>query len=673
MAVKAGFLGTVFQRAQQRALAADDRIDRLVLDPVLLGIPSLDVLEALTDAKVTLTIEGASTLELTLNDPDFLVEQSGVLMGRGDARRLTAVEVMLDGLAYRLAKAAREDSEITLTFEDRLVALLREHNKPMSASRGSMTRAQFIRKMLAEIKTGDVLFYSPEQSITQIRERPDYPDTAPAHGDSGFDPGASFKIKGTPATSVQKREIATALGVADQENAGPRARVAMIASGIGESTWQAIPNRGGSPYGGVLQGKYRSDANGPAQFDLHDTEGMARCFLKGGKGFQGGGAIALAREHPDWSAGRIALEVEGSVSNFSSLAAGEAFYQAGHDEAIKIVEAWKSGSSGGGSDGSSETQTEVKQYQFHRGLPGGKRESSWDAALRLAEEVSWRFYVAGGVAAFVSDDRMLASPAGLVIRSLRDAGIRGGIRYDVDHGKVAQQVEIDIDANLWSLIPGETTVLEGDIFGPIEGAWVNHTIEAHPLDATQATLTLTKPMAPRKEPAADTTTVTKKKDDGSNSSSSDDGGGKKGEVTVSPSANRAGVPIHKQVLDFLRLVAGETSEDIIVGTGTNHRQFVAGTTRQSDHWTGDAADLMVGGTARTSQAVENTGDNIATAALKLIGYSPQEARAMAVKGAASFPGGVFPRGNWRGHSVQVLWKTMEGGDHFNHVHIGVRP
>jgi hypothetical protein len=45
---------------------------------------------------------------------------------------------------------------------------------------------------------------------------------------------------------------------------------------------------------------------------------------------------------------------------------------------------------------------------------------------------------------------------------------------------------------------------------------------------------------------------------------------------------------------------------------------------------------------------------------------------MAIKGAASFPGGVFPSGSWNGHRVQILWKTMTGGNHFNHVHIGVK-
>jgi hypothetical protein len=434
-----------------------------------------------------------------------------------------------------------------------------------------------------------------------------------------------------------------------------------MCAAIGESALTAVVNSIG--YGGVFQGdvshKYR-------YFKVDDTEDEARCFLKGGKGFEGGGAIAIARAHPDWSAGHIAYIIEGDLANFhGNTAAAEHFYQQWHDEALKIVEAWKSGDNAG--DGSSDTATQVKQFQFYRSKPGGEHESTWDAGIRLAGDVNWRFYVAGGVVAFISDDRMIQSPAGLTINGPRAAGLLRGPSYDVDHGKVAQQVVIPVDANRWVLIPGEVTVLDGDTFGPIEGAWINHTIEQNPFDTSETTLTLAKPMAPGKEPAADVTTVTRSKPGGSDAPD-----GKKGEITVRPTANRAGVPIHQHVLDFLRLMAGQTSEDIIVGTGTNHRQYVAGSSNQSDHWTGDAADLEVGGDAKTSQNVENTGDNIATAALKIAGFSDQEARAMARKGAASFSGGVFPNGSWNGHRVQVLWKTMTGGNHFNHVHVGVK-
>jgi hypothetical protein len=495
-------LGDKLLDAQARGLTHDRRIDALDLKPLQAGVPDLPIAEIIVKATVKLTIEGPGTLELSLHDPDWLIEQSGVLMDRdGSDKRLRAVDVFLDGIAYRIVKASREDADVLdLTFEDRAAAVLRDNTKPRSWSRGSKTRAQAIEAMIAEERRYPVGYYSPEKGTKQTAAAPDRPSTTPARGDTGFDPGTSFKIKGVGAIGAQKRELATALGVADQEDATPRARVAMIAAGIGESSWTAIPNAGGSPYGGVLQGKYRSDSQGPKQFDIHDTEGMARCFLKGGKGFQGGGAIALAREHPDWSVGRIVLEVEGSLQNFGGdVARGTAFYQAHHDEAVKIADAWN----GGTQSSSSDTVLRVKEYQFTRGIPG-KRESTLDAAIRLAEEVSWRFFVAANVAAFVSDDYLLGSPALVVLEGIRDTGLLEPPTYDVDHGKVAQECTLRVDADAWSIGAGYVVVLRGDEFGLVEGRWITHTVEEDLKVATEpTTVTLVKPMAPRKEPAPD--------------------------------------------------------------------------------------------------------------------------------------------------------------------------
>lgn len=53
--------------------------------------------------------------------------QSGLRDVGGDAH-MDAVDVALDALAYGLAKASRQTpDDLTLTFEDRAVALLREH------------------------------------------------------------------------------------------------------------------------------------------------------------------------------------------------------------------------------------------------------------------------------------------------------------------------------------------------------------------------------------------------------------------------------------------------------------------------------------------------------------------------------------------------------------------
>jgi hypothetical protein len=139
--------------------------------------------------------------------------------------------------------------------------------------------------------------------------------------------------------------------------------------------------------------------------------------------------------------------------------------------------------------------------------------------------------------------------------------------------------------------------------------------------------------------------------------------GKTGAVKFSSSADRPGAHTQALTKDFLARVAGFSHRTIEVGTGTNHNQFVAGTHRQSDHWTGNAADLPM-------PVDSKIGDLTAAHALEAAGVPWSHAIQMAQKGGVF---NVTPKsGEFKGRRVQVLWKTMVGGNHHNHVHVGVR-
>jgi hypothetical protein len=135
------------------------------------------------------------------------------------------------------------------------------------------------------------------------------------------------------------------------------------------------------------------------------------------------------------------------------------------------------------------------------------------------------------------------------------------------------------------------------------------------------------------------------------------GGGKRGRVNIAAGANRAGVGVQGIVKQFLSGAAGIAGEPITVTTGTNHnRMTVNGNV--SDHWDGRAGDIAV--------AVDSAqGDRIAAAALIEAGVPKKKAVQMARQG------GLF-NVNKGGHRVQVIWKTNEGGNHHNHVHVGIR-
>ena len=128
--------------------------------------------------------------------------------------------------------------------------------------------------------------------------------------------------------------------------------------------------------------------------------------------------------------------------------------------------------------------------------------------------------------------------------------------------------------------------------------------------------------------------------------------GVKGKYTVASTANRPGHPINPIVLDFVSRVAGVLGEPLAIGTGTNHRQFVSNTHRESAHWAGNAVDIPAYG----KQLIR-----YGQAALMAVGMNPAQARKQT--------GGLYNIGHW-----QIIFNTYlnQGGNHYNHMHIGWR-
>jgi hypothetical protein len=137
-------------------------------------------------------------------------------------------------------------------------------------------------------------------------------------------------------------------------------------------------------------------------------------------------------------------------------------------------------------------------------------------------------------------------------------------------------------------------------------------------------------------------------------------------VVVAPGAERPGIGLQKPILSFLHELAGASGRQVDVTTGTNHNRMTT-SGNVSDHWSGNAADLGVGADARQDGAAGHKGDLIAAHAIALAGgVSFDKALAMARKG------GVFNFETKAGR-VQILWRTLTGGNHYNHVHVGLNP
>ena len=140
-------------------------------------------------------------------------------------------------------------------------------------------------------------------------------------------------------------------------------------------------------------------------------------------------------------------------------------------------------------------------------------------------------------------------------------------------------------------------------------------------------------------------------------------GGVPGKVQIAPGANDPGKPITPVTMAFLVKVAGIYGHLLICTTGTNH-SYLTVNGNVSDHASGHACDFGMVANGGTDDGP--VGDAIMTACLIAAGDQPVLAHEEAVQG------GLYTRYH-DGLRIQCIWKTYEGGNHHNHVHIGAAP
>lgn len=119
-------------------------------------------------------------------------------------------------------------------------------------------------------------------------------------------------------------------------------------------------------------------------------------------------------------------------------------------------------------------------------------------------------------------------------------------------------------------------------------------------------------------------------------------------VKVATNADRHGVTTRPEVVSFVGDVGALYGKPVTITTGTHHNQFVKGTNRESRHWTGWAADIAARGDELT---------RLGRSALIAAGMDPEQ--------AYKVRGGLFNVGGW-----QIIFNTDEGGNHWDHLHVG---
>jgi hypothetical protein len=618
------------------------------------NVPSQeDFADAILDVSIEDTIRGSSSVTITIYDREWEFSKSGWFdcdaNGKLDPIDLRyGTDSSGDPQWWRITQAnPKKNYTIDLVFMERAAVYMMAHKGPYKVSRSRRTRAQFIKSCFDKVRAGGgIRFVSKDLDKDQPidnkdqekQQKKDAKDRAKEKS-PGINSSEVLKIKGVKATPEQLTNLEDALGEAYKLNAPELAVLSMVCSGIGESGWKEIMNTAGSGYGGVLQGDVSARYH---YFKKTDTVPQAHYFMIGGKGYQGGGAIHLANAHPDWGPGLIAVTVEGSRSNFGSDADAERFYGQYVDEAKAIIEAYGGGSFGG--------TTYTKQYNFEIGTPDDPHEDFWDGTQRLAEVVNWPLFLDGDTAYYDPETTLIRQKPVRILTVYDDDLLDWDGTWDAR--KVATGVDMQLICGPFDYRAGQVLKFVGSEFGALSsgstaklpGRWLVESITRQRADIFSR-FTLIQPHNPDPEPASEAAERASK--------------------LANDTADVKGTP--KEIIDTIVLpIARENGIQITAN------QVEAANARHGPTVTGGRSDHQGPPAVAWAADISN-------------GVSTPEEAALCVALAKRFnipyvgtrtTGGLFensPADQKRtGYRYQLIHNTMEGGNHYNHVHFGVK-
>lgn len=429
--------------------------------------------------RLTRTVEGASSIVVTVHDPKLAFLNSKALEGEHDTLESF---VVLENQVFALSGLHLAKGHLVeATLEDEAVYRLRKNKKALTMTRGKATRAQFIKQMFAE--SGVPLRASEldvKQKIETVKEK-ESREEKDKKRKPGISDHAKLTVKGQPIDSEQREVLEIGLAQAVQDNAGPLATVALICAAIGES--DVRKDEVAHSQNGAQVGPWQSD-----EIPADKVAEQAHYFLIGGKSFQAGGAIHLAKTQPSLTPGEIATKVEASGKS------GD-FYNVYKAEAEAIVNAFT------GTDASVlSNDTYAKAYQFERKAG----EDTWTCAKRLAEEVGWYLYIVGGVGFFMSGKALKASRAQMLVAPGADGLIGNPVGGRMTNPNYDDTLSVECYAGKWQAPPGTIAELEG--YGPLNDRWITTTIEREGAKSDVTTITLGRGKLPKKEPAHEVAT-----------------------------------------------------------------------------------------------------------------------------------------------------------------------
>lgn len=492
-----------------------------------------DVVGRIVDASIERTIEGASTLSVTILDEDRAVLNSGMLNSK--------LDVQIDGLWFRLASVDKSDDDLTITFEDREIAVLREYAKWKIARRANVTRAEFIMNLIREVREFKIPVVIPELHKVQPIEKysgdiigsdpyssyaggvPDSAANAVATdtGTGGSNTAASptvpnqaltpgeqrrantnkiLTVKGTQINPTQVSNANTIIGVGKgmlkKENNPQKLIVCAIMTGITESSLTAIADKAhGGNSDDASAGVFQQIPGWGSYEDRMDVATSARMFYQH--------AIKYNAAHPDVGYGELCQGVQ-----ISAYPDRYALYRT---EADRIV--YAAGNVAGIADANLQTVNQTNtptgaNYAFWRGkiedrhgIKIKKPENTWSCIQRLAGDVNWRAFFVAGTFYYISEEDLFKQKPIAVVHEFMP-GIRA-MNGNYDRNKKSGTITISAVIGKWEAAPGSIIVVRD--MGVWNGRWIVNDFRRSLFDDV-AEITLKKPLPALPEPLQDDST-----------------------------------------------------------------------------------------------------------------------------------------------------------------------
>lgn len=465
---------------------------------------------SVTSVELDMTIEGASTLTIVVADPSRRLLNSQLTR--------TKSVCIIDNVSYTLVKVARDEDDLTLTFEETAINILRRYSKPRKANRKNTTRAQFIQSLVREPTEATIPFRCPELDEKQPALKPDL-------GSDSSDSGSSRRLRATPR-AAPKASAASSGGLSSAvlaklhvKGAAPNAEqlkygaliVAMtvkrggdrvsaagaVATSIQESGLMNLQG-GDRDSAGLYQQRPSVGAWG-SYADVTNPEHAINAFLDQYLGYRGKG-------HGWLDAANLTQRSAYPNAPAQWYGEGKNYYNVFHSSGGGSLSDTTTGTSAEAAQQTTRSieVTRVLPYEFSRGSADG-RETSWQCCTRLADEVHWRFFARGGAVWYVSDSWLAGRDP--VAKLTEDTPGVVSLTFDWETRRESTEATLTVLTRRYALLPGDLVEIRNE--GAGSGAWLVSAVN-RVFGTQQATVTLIRkrPSLPEPAPSTKTQTVT---------------------------------------------------------------------------------------------------------------------------------------------------------------------